>query len=83
MDLHASTCDQLAAVLKGRRHTLGLSQRDTGSQVGLLQKTVSALETDPSGSSITSLYRLLSALDLELVLRPKTSNLSSDNAPEW
>ena len=83
MDLHASTSDQLAAVLKGLRHTLGLSQRDTGSQVGLLQKTVSALETDPSGSSITSLYRLLSALDLELVLRPKTSNLSPDDAPEW
>lgn len=83
MDFTALTPDQLAAVLRGRRQTLGLTQRELGVRVGLLQKTVSSLETDPSGSSITSLYRLLSALDLELVLRLKTSSARSVTTPEW
>lgn len=73
MSLLTFSPDQLAAVLRGRRQALGLSQREAGSRVGLLQKTVSALESDPSASSVASLYRLLSALDLELVLQPKSA----------
>lgn len=71
MDHRAPTPQQLSAVLRGRRKALGLTQSDIGSKVGLLQKTVSALETDPAASSIASLYRLLAALDLELVLQPR------------
>lgn len=71
MRLRADTPEQLAAVLRGRRQSLALTQRAAGAQVGLLQKTVSALETDPAGSSIASLYKLLSALQLDLVLEPR------------
>jgi hypothetical protein len=34
-------------------------------------KTVSKLENQPEKSTITSLYKMLSALDLEFVVRPK------------
>lgn len=79
MRLRADTPEQLAAVLRGRRQSLALTQRATGTQVGLLQKTVSALETDPAGSSIASLYKLLSALQLDLVLEPRDAG-SSDQS---
>jgi len=39
--------------------------------VGLLPKTVSALESEPDASTLGSLFKLLSALEVELVIRPK------------
>lgn len=42
------------------------------SKVGLLPKTISALDSDPRRSSVASLFKLLSTLDLELVLKPKS-----------
>lgn len=79
MRYRADTPEQLAAVLRGRRQSLALTQRATGAQVGLLQKTVSALETDPAGSSIASLYKLLSALQLDLVLEPRDGDRSDQS----
>jgi HTH-type transcriptional regulator/antitoxin HipB len=62
---------QLAAVLRGHRHDRGLTQKEAGLKVGLLPKTVSALELDPGRSTVATLFKLLSALDLELSLQPK------------
>jgi HTH-type transcriptional regulator/antitoxin HipB len=62
---------QLAAVLRGHRNHRGLTQKEAGLKVGLLPKTVSALESDPGRSSVATLFKLLSALDLELSLQPK------------
>lgn len=85
MRLRATTPDQLAAVLRGQRQSLGLTQKEAGAPVGLLQKTVSALETDPCGSSLASLYKLLSALKLDLVLEPRQGENTDPSAshPEW
>lgn len=83
MRLRALTPDQLAAVLRGHRQTTGLTQRQAAAKVGLLQKTISSLETDPAGSSIASLFKLLSALDLEMVLEPKQSVSSRAKTSEW
>ena len=65
------TPTQLGRVLRGQRETLKLTQRQAAADVGLLPKTISRLERDPSTSAIDSLFKLLSALQLELVLQPK------------
>ncbi|MBP6597206.1 MAG: helix-turn-helix domain-containing protein [Arenimonas sp.] len=83
MRLRADTPEQLAAILRGRRQSNGLTQRQAGAQVGLLQKTVSSLETEPSGSSIASLYKLLSALELDLVLEHRPSGVREPKASGW
>lgn len=80
MDYPVRTPDQLAQVLRGRRKTQGLTQKAAGGAVGLLPKTVSALEMSPAKSSIASLFKLLSALGLELVLRPRSSRR---DASDW
>jgi len=73
------TVPQLASILQGHRKQAGLTQIQAASKVGLLAKTISSLETNPGSSSITSLFKLLSALDLELVLKPKDkSNKTGD-----
>lgn len=66
-----TTAVHLAAVLRGQRSDRALTQKQAGAKVGLLPKTISALESDPAGCSVASLLKLLSALDLELVLQPK------------
>lgn len=82
-DFPIVTPEQLAAVLRGQRLANGLTQKQAGSKVGLLPKTISALESDPGRSSVASLYKLLSALDLELVLKPKSKPAASRTDQDW
>lgn len=83
MWLRAQTPEQLAAVLRGQRQASKLTQKQTADLVGLLPKTISAFESDPARGSVGSLFKLLSALGLELVLRPKTITKSSPAQSEW
>lgn len=71
---------QLAMVLNGYRKKLKLTQKEASEKVGLLPKTISALENNPEKSSLESLFKLISALGLELVLKPKKTG-NSDG--EW
>lgn len=61
----------LAQALRGFRKGQAMTQRDAAARGALLQKTVSALETAPERASIESLFKLLSALGVELVLRDR------------
>jgi HTH-type transcriptional regulator/antitoxin HipB len=57
--------------LRSRRKELGLSQIEVAARSGLQQKTVSSLENAPQRCAIDSLYKLLAALGVELVLQPR------------
>ena len=73
MDYVAKTPEQLGQILKSCRSQRQLTQRAAGAKVGLKQSTISVVETDASGSSIETLYKLLSALELELVIRDRNA----------
>jgi HTH-type transcriptional regulator/antitoxin HipB len=77
------TSQQLAQALKSRRKALKLTQKKAAGLVGLLPKTVSALESDPDRCSLESLRKLLAALKLELVLSPKADTANPDCKAEW
>jgi HTH-type transcriptional regulator / antitoxin HipB len=66
-----STTGQLSSALRNVRKIMGLSQDGAGKRVGLLAKTISGLENHPGSATIDSLMKLLSALELELVISPK------------
>jgi HTH-type transcriptional regulator/antitoxin HipB len=78
MLFRAQTAERLAAILRSQRHASKLTQRQAAALVGLLPKTISTLESDPARNSVGSLFKLLSALDLELTLRPKTHVKSAE-----
>ncbi len=61
----------LSTTLRALRKGKGLTQKQAGSPVGLLPKTISALENNPETVSIISLLKLVSALDMELIIQPK------------
>ncbi|MCX8905843.1 helix-turn-helix domain-containing protein [Vibrio parahaemolyticus] len=62
---------QLGIYLRDVRRNQRRNQTKVGDIVGLKQTTVSKLERDPASSSIESLMRLLSSLDLELHIQNK------------
>jgi HTH-type transcriptional regulator/antitoxin HipB len=74
------TPQQLGSVLQGWRKERGLTQKDAGSRVGLAQKAVSQIETDPGRAGMTRIFKLLAALDLEIVVRSRSASRSRS---EW
>ena len=81
MEYVARTAHQLGQVLKSRRKQLGLTQREVAAKVGLLQAQVSVIESHDAKATVTTLYKALSALGLELVLRDSAP--SPVNLTEW
>jgi len=58
--------EALAAAIKNARHSQNISQQATGAKVGVKQATVSGFENHPEGTRMETLFKLLSALNLEL-----------------
>lgn len=81
MDTIARTPQQLGQALRARRAKLKLSQTDVGTKVGIKQDTVSMLEIHTSSSTVETLFKAISALGLELVVRDKAR--SAPNSQEW
>jgi HTH-type transcriptional regulator/antitoxin HipB len=74
------TPQQLGAVLQGFRKQRGLTQAQVARVSGLLQSAVSELELDSSTASLNRIFKLLAALDLELVVR---SRGAAPKVSEW
>ena len=85
MDYVARTPAQLGPILRSVRAERRLTQQNAGAKVGLKQSTVSAIESNSAHTSVESLYKLLSALGLELVVRDKPGDHDSSSAhkQEW
>ena len=91
MDYSIKTPEQLEQVLRALRKDKGLTQAQLGRRAGLRQGAVSILESAPGKASVERLFRILSALGIELVLREpdssatpaKTRRTRSIEAPEW
>jgi transcriptional regulator with XRE-family HTH domain len=67
-----ASASQLGSVLQGYRKQRRLTQAQAAARVGMHPKTISLLETGSGeGVSLSSILKLLSALDVEFVLRPK------------
>lgn len=71
---------QLGQVLRGQRKSQKLTQKEAADAVGLLPKTISKLEITTETATIASLFKLLSALQLEIVVRSKSHESPSK---EW
>jgi HTH-type transcriptional regulator/antitoxin HipB len=71
MSYTVHTPQQLGSVLHGQRKARKLTQKQVGEAVDLLPKTISNLENKPKTVSIESLFKLLSALELEIVIRSR------------
>ena len=77
MDAIARTPGQLGAAVRRARRQAGISQQELGSRIQLRQATISRLESGEPGTRLQTLLDTLAALDLELVVRPRTKGSKS------
>lgn len=77
----ARTSKQIGAALRRRRRALGLNQHNLGQKTNLRQATISGLEAGEPGTQLRTLFGALTALNLELVIRPRTQG-STDTLEE-
>lgn len=70
----------LSNFLRDERKRRGLSQAKVGDLVGLRQGTVSKFESMSDKMQLDTLFRLLSALELELSVKPKSRVLKNSDS---
>jgi HTH-type transcriptional regulator/antitoxin HipB len=92
MDYALELPDQLAPHLRALRKARGLSQAALANKLGLTQSRIATIERNPAALGAGQLLRVLSALDIQLVLRdtratktlpPDTHERSSFPVGEW
>ena len=72
----------LGSALKRQRKAKKLNQNEAGAPFKLDQTTVSSIEQGAPGTRLETLFRILAALDLEMIIRPK-KNISPKNGENW
>ena len=69
---------QLGEALRRVRKQCGLTQAGLGEKTHMRQATISKLEGGSSASRLHTLMASLAALDLELVVRPRSRSASDE-----
>jgi HTH-type transcriptional regulator/antitoxin HipB len=72
MDMIARTPKQVGAVLRRYRRQTKLTQDELGRKVSVRQATISKLEAGAPATQLRTLMDALAALDLELVIQPRS-----------
>ena len=78
MDQIARTPKQIGDAIRRSRRSNGTSQSETGTKAGLRQETLSKIENGNPAARIDSICDVLAALDLELVIRPRSKRKLAD-----
>ncbi|WP_281188673.1 helix-turn-helix domain-containing protein [Vibrio harveyi] len=76
---------QLAIHLRDERKSRNLSQNKVADPVGIKQDTVSKFELNPETTRIQTLFRILSSLNLEMHIVPKSESIDprSDDESDY
>lgn len=76
MEFYVHSPQSLGQAIRRQRRLLKKSQTEAGAPLCIDQTTVSSIENGADGTRLETLFRILAALDLDIVLRPK--NASND-----
>lgn len=72
----------LGIAIKRQRYIKNLNQTDAGRQFKIAQDTFSSIEQGAPGTRLETLFRVLAALDLEMVIRTK-NKINSKKTDQW
>ncbi|MEK7265838.1 MAG: helix-turn-helix domain-containing protein [Pseudomonadota bacterium] len=71
MEQPARTPKQIGAIVRRQRRRLALSQSELAEKTGLRQATISALEAGEQSARLRTLFDVMSALGVEMVVRDR------------
>jgi HTH-type transcriptional regulator/antitoxin HipB len=83
MDQRIISTQSLGEALRDARKKKGISQQQVGKSVGLDQPSLSKIERGESNARIDTLFRLLAALDLELIIQTRQKSLGESEGDRW
>jgi len=69
MDYPVALSTQLRQHLRSLRKARGLTQADLAGRLGVVQSRVADIEADPSAVSVEQLFKVLTVLNAQLVVR--------------
>ena len=76
-DIALRVPNQLGAILRALRKTRGLTQQQLAQQLGVTRQAVSLLEQRPEAATLERLMRVLSLLEVDVVLHPRDPNAAA------
>lgn len=82
MDQLIYSPQSLGSAIKRQRKARKLSQKEAGGSFKLDQTTISSIEQGAPGTRLETIFRILAALELEMVIRPKKNNIRN-NKENW
>ena len=74
----ARDAKQAGAAIRRLRRKLGLTQAELGARMNVRQATISKLEAGEPATQLRILMDALAAMDLELIIRPRSSGADDD-----
>ena len=73
----------LGIAIKRQRKAKMLTQKEAGLAFKLDQTTVSDIEQGALGTRLETVFRILAALELEMIIKPKKRNAQKKNGDNW
>ena len=73
----------LGYLLKDARTRRGLTQAEAGKYVGLDQTVISRIENGRHTLRVDTLFKLLAALDYEMLSQPREGSASGQDGDAW
>ena len=73
----------LAIFIQSRRKTLKLTQNQVALKTGLKHKTISLFENNPEHAEVSTLFKILSALEMDLSISPKEADPDAHWDEDW
>lgn len=67
------TPQQLSSHIRSLRRRLGLTQAQLGGRLGVEQARIGKIERNPGSISVEQLLQLLTALEAEILIRPRNA----------
>lgn len=67
----ATTSKMLAHIIREFRYEKNLSQSDLAEIAAVKQATISAFENSPDSTKLETFFKILYALELELIVQPR------------
>ena len=83
MRTKAINAKSLGIILKSARKSKGLNQTEAGRLVGIDQTTISKIERGESNARIDTLFRILAALEMDLIVKPRERTSDMNEGDTW
>lgn len=80
MEYLIQTPGQLSSQLRALRKARGLSQMQLGAMLGVGQTRIARIEHDPTAISVEQFLSILSALGVQMLLRPTGADAAASSA---